>query len=367
VVPAELAPRPDGEERSIFDVLRERDVLVHHPYDSFAASVQRFVEEAAVDPRVLAIKLTLYRTSVNSPIVRALIRAADAGKQVAVLVEVTARFDEANNIEWARKLEDVGAHVAYGNPAQKIHAKLTIVVREEARGVRIYAHIGTGNYNSRTARVYTDHGLFTTDERIGADLLRVFNHLTGFAHRLDTQELLVAPVNLRDRLTWRIEREIEAAQAGRPARLRFKMNALEDPAFCRLLYEASNAGVEIDLIVRGICRLRPGVPGLSERIRVRSVIGRFLEHSRIYAFENAGSPEYFLGSADIMKRNLDERIEVLTPVHDVEHQRQLNELLELLIADERQAWTLHDCEWRRDPSVESPGVQQRLLEAAPFS
>lgn len=354
-------------DTTIFNVLARRDVLVHHPYESFDATIVRFIDEATDDPAVLAIKHTTYRTNPDSPILGALLRAAGRGKQVAVLVELTARFDEANNIEWARKLEDVGIHVAYGNPAQKIHAKITIVVREEARRVRIYGHIATGNYNSRSARVYTDFGLFTTDEAICQDLLRVFNHLTGFSHRLETQQLLVAPTNLREQLASRLERESEAARAGRGARVIFKMNALEDPAFCRMLYEASAAGVDVDLIVRGICRLRPGVPGLSERVRVHSVIGRFLEHSRVYYFENGGAPEYFIGSADLMKRNLDERIEVLTPVRDPDHQRHLRQVLELQLADERQAWTLHDREWRRDATDQSVGVQQRLLDGAPFS
>ena len=365
--PVPSAFRSVDADATLFQVLAQRDVLVHHPYESFDGTIVRFIEEASADRNVLAIKHTTYRTNPDSPILEALIRAARRGKQVAVLVELTARFDEANNIEWARKLEDAGVHVAYGNPAEKIHGKIALVVREEALGVRMYAHIGTGNYHSRSARVYTDLGLFTSDEGICLDLLRVFNHLTGFGHRLETEHLPVAPVNLRHELEWRVRREIDAARAGRPARVIFKMNALEDPAFCRLLYQASAAGVAVDLIVRGICRLRPGVPGLSERIRVQSVIGRFLEHSRIYCFENDGDREYFIGSADVMKRNLDERIEVLAPIRDPEHRRHLREVLDMLLADERQTWTLHDRTWTHRATNQSKGVQQRLLELAPFS
>jgi polyphosphate kinase len=352
---------------ALFATLRERDVMVHHPYESFDQTVVRFIDEAADDPAVLAIKQTLYRTSPDSPILGALIDAAGRGKQVAVLVELTARFDEANNIEWARKLESAGVHVAYGNPNQKIHSKICLVVREEGSEVTLYAHIGTGNYNSRTARVYTDLGLFTSDPGICGDLLRVFNHLTGFSNQVETRHLLVAPASLRSGLESRVRREIEHARAGRPARIAFKMNALEDRDFTRLLYEASMAGVQVDLIVRGICRLRPGIPGLSENVRVVSILGRFLEHARVYRFENAGNPEYFIGSSDLMKRNLDERIEVLTPVRRPEHQAQLDELIAMQLSDDRQGWRLHDESWTRDPSVTAPGSQARLLLQAPFS
>jgi polyphosphate kinase len=355
------------EPRSIFATLRSHEVLVHHPYESFDATVVRFIEEAAADPAVLAIKQTMYRTSPDSPILEALIDAAGRGKQVAVIVELTARFDEANNIEWARRLEDAGVHVAYGERNLKIHSKICLIVREEADGVVMYAHIGTGNYNSRTARIYTDLGLFTADPQICADLVRIFNRLTGFADGIETRELLVAPDNLRLALEARVRREIAAAKAGRPARLIFKMNALEDLEFTRLLYEASAAGVRVDLIIRGICRLRPEVPGLSERVRAVSVIGRFLEHSRIFMFHNDGHPEYLIGSADIMKRNLDERIEVLAPVRLPEHQRQLQEVLELMLSDERQGWRLHDSVWSRDPSAAGPGTHDILLSRAPFS
>ena len=356
-----------SDAASLFGTLRERDILVHHPYESFDATVVRFIDEAADDPAVLAIKQTMYRTSPDSPILAALIDAAGRGKQVAVLVELTARFDEANNIEWARKLESAGVHVAYGDPNLKIHSKICLVVREEASGVTMYAHIGTGNYNSRTARLYTDLGLFTADPAICADLIRIFNRLTGYADYLDSTDLLVAPVSLRPELERRVRREIEHARAGRPSRVVFKLNALEDRDFTRLLYEASMAGVRVDLVVRGICRLRAALPGLSENVRVVSIIGRYLEHSRVYYFANGVEPEYFIGSADIMKRNLDERIEVLAPVRRPELQVQLGELLELLLSDRRQGWTLHDSTWSRDPNDSGAGVQQTLMARAPFS
>lgn len=364
-VPSAFAGSGDAPE--FFATLRERDLLVHHPYESFDETVVRFVEEASEDPAVLAIKATMYRTSPDSPILEALIDAAGRGKQVAVLVELTARFDEANNILWARKLEAAGVHVAYGQPDLKIHSKICLVVREEASGVTMYAHIGTGNYNSRTARVYTDLGLFTADPGICGDILRIFNLLTGFGEQFHTDIVLAAPSNLRASVVERIQREIAHARAGRPARLIFKMNALEDFECTRLLYEAAMAGVQVDLVIRGICRLRPGLPGLSENVRVVSVIGRFLEHARVYYFHNGGDPEFFIGSADLMKRNLDERIEVLAPVRAPDHRAQLLELLELQLADRRQGWRLHDREWRRDPSVLEPGCQAVLLQRAPFS
>ena len=356
-----------GDAASFFATLRERDILVHHPYESFDSTVVRFIEEAAEDPAVLAIKQTMYRTSPDSPILEALIEAAGRGKQVAVLVELTARFDEANNIEWARKLESAGVHVAYGLPEMKIHSKICLVVREEVGGVTMYAHVGTGNYNSRTARLYTDLGLFTSDPHICADLIRIFNFLTGYSDVVETEELLAAPANLRSGLTSRVEREIEHARAGRSARIVFKMNALEDLEFTKLLYRASRAGVKVDLIIRGICRLRPRIPGLSDNVRVVSLIGRFLEHSRLYYFENGGEPEYFIGSADVMKRNLDERIEVLAPVRAPEHRRQLDELVEGMLADRRQGWQLIDSTWQRDPSVTEPGTHAILLARAPFA
>ena len=352
------------DRAAFFSALHGEDILVHHPYESFDASVVRFFQEAARDPAVLAIKHTTYRTSPDSPILRALIEASTRGKQVAVLVELMARMDEENNIDWARRLEEAGIHVAYGDPGRKIHSKISLVVREEPTGVMMYAHIGTGNYNSRTARVYTDVGLMTASPEICSDLLRVFNYLTGLSSRLDTTALLVAPENLRSELERRIRREIEHARAGRPAHLIFKMNALEDHDFTRLLYEAGRAGVRVDLIIRGICRLRPGVPGLSDNVRVISVIGRFLEHSRIYHFTNGGTPETFIGSADLMKRNLDERIEVLTPIRRPEHQRQLLAFLRMLLADRRQAWELRDRTWSRVSMTEDAGIHERLLALA---
>ena len=364
VIPAVFANAPD--RASLFASIHAEDVLVHHPYESFDATVARFIEEASRDPQVLAIKHTTYRTSPDSPILEALIAASTRGKQVAVLVELTARLDEENNIEWARRLEEAGIHVGYGDPARKIHSKITLVVREEIDGVVMYAHIGTGNYNSRTARVYTDLGLFTTDPIICGDLLRVFNYLTGLSAGfagLDTHELLVAPANLRSSLERRVEREIAIAQSGKPARLVFKMNALEDHDFTRLLYRAGQAGVKVDLLVRGICRLRPGVPGLSENVRVVSVIGRFLEHSRVFYFQNDGDPEVFIGSADLMKRNLDERIEVLTPIHRPALRHSLLAMMEMLLADRRQAWHLHDRVWLRDPEAPDSGVHARLMAA----
>ncbi len=350
----------------LFASLQADDALVHHPYESFDATVVRFIEEASRDPQVLAIKHTTYRTSPDSQILEALLEASTRRKQVAVLVELSARLDEENNIEWARRLEEAGIHVGYGDPARKIHSKIKLVVREEVAGVVMYAHIGTGNYNSRTARVYTDVGLFTTDPIICGDLLRVFNYLTGLSDSLNTHELLVAPTNLRSSLERRVEREIAIAQSGKPARLLFQMNALEDLDFTRLLYRAGQAGVKVDLIVRGICRLRPGVPGLSENVRVVSIIGRFLEHSRVVYFANDGAPEVFIGSADLMKRNLDERIEVLTPVHRPALQHTLLAAVELLLADRRQGWELRDRTWSRDPEAPEPGVHMRLLAAAPF-
>jgi polyphosphate kinase len=356
-----------GDPPAMFQSIAERDVLVHHPYESFDATVARFIDEAAADPSVLAIKQTMYRTSADSPILGSLIEAAGRGKQVAVLVELTARFDEANNIEWARKLEDAGVHVAYGLPSLKIHSKICLVVREEVAGVRMYAHIGTGNYNSHTARVYTDLGLFTADPSICNELVRIFNYLTGYAATIESREILVAPTNLRSELEWRVRREIEAAGRGLPARIVFKMNALEDREFTRLLYEAAAAGVQVDLIIRGICRLRPGLPGLTETVRAVSIIGRFLEHSRVFRFENRGQPEFFIGSADIMKRNLDERIEVLAPVRAPELTRQLDDLLDTLLHDARQGWRLCDSTWSRSPDAEGPGTHALLLSRAPFS
>ncbi|MBI2409202.1 MAG: polyphosphate kinase 1 [Gemmatimonadetes bacterium] len=336
VTPVELR---DG--RSIFDVLRERDVLVHHPFDSFPATVERFLDEAARDEHVLAIKLTLYRTSGDTAVVRALTEAAQAGKQVAVLVELQARFDESNNITWARTLESFGVHVAYGIPGMKTHAKVALVVRREPDGIRRYVHIGTGNYNSKTARTYTDFGLLSSHEALGADVSELFNMLTGFSRQREYRALIVAPVSLREHLLALIAVEAANAREGRPARIVAKMNALVDNAVIDALCEASNAGVEIDLLVRGICCLRPGVPGESERIRIVSVVGRFLEHSRLWRFENGGDPLYYLGSADWMPRNLDRRVEAMVPILDKSLHSRLEAVLSVFLTDNRQAWDLH--------------------------
>jgi polyphosphate kinase len=333
-------PEVRESDRSIFDIIRERDVLVHHPFESFSTTVEKFFDTAAEDPNVLAIKLTLYRTSGDTAIVRALTEAAQRGKQVAVLVELQARFDEINNINWARTLESYGVHVAYGLPGLKTHAKSALVVRREADGIRRYVHLGTGNYNSRTARLYTDFGLLTCHPEIGADVSEVFNLLTGFSRQREYRRLLVAPATLKDRFLALIQREADHARAGRPARILAKMNALQSPDIINALYEASKAGVDIDLIVRGICCLRPGVPELSERIRVVSIIGRFLEHSRLYYFLNGGDEEYFIGSADWMPRNLERRVEVVVPVLDRALHHRLATLMRVYLTDNRQGWDL---------------------------
>jgi polyphosphate kinase len=326
--------------RSIFEVIAERDVLVHHPFDAFATTVERFVTSAALDPDVLAIKMTMYRTSGEMAIVRALTEAANRGKQVAVLIELQARFDEASNITWARRLESVGVHVAYGLPGLKTHAKTALVVRREAGGIRRYAHIGSGNYNSHTAGTYTDIGLFTSSRSIGVDLTDLFNALTGFSRQSLYRKLLVAPANMRRRFLDLIAKEAAAAREGRPAAIIAKMNSLVDAELIDALYAASQAGVEIDLIVRGICCLRPGVPGVSERIRVTSLVGRFLEHSRIFCFSNGGSEQIYFGSSDWMPRNFDRRVEAVTPVDDPALRSRLRSLLSLCLADNRQAWDL---------------------------
>jgi polyphosphate kinase len=332
-------PRLLGQ-RNIFDVIREGDVLLHHPYDGFAPSVERFIQTAAEDPDVLAIKLTLYRTGGDSSIARMLVQAAERGKQVAVLIELQARFDEENNIIWAQRLEDVGVHVSYGVAGLKTHAKVMLVVRREGDTMRRYLHIGTGNYNPKTARIYTDFGLLSANPDLGADLTDLFNVLTGFASPVGYRKLIVAPKGMRVRFLGMIRREVEHQQAGRPARIMAKMNALVDPDIIVALYAASQAGVPIDLIVRGICCLRPGLPGLSDTIRVISVVGRFLEHSRAFYFLNGGEEEVYIGSADWMPRNLDRRIESVTPVLEPAHRQILRDLLQFLWQDRRQAWEL---------------------------
>jgi polyphosphate kinase len=365
VVPA--AFRDGG--RNLFDVIRERDVLVHHPYESFGASVEAFLEAAANDPHVLAIKLTLYRTSGDTAVVRALTEAAEAGKQVAVVIELQARFDEQNNITFARTMESVGIHVAYGLPGLKTHAKTILVVRRDLDGIRRYAHIGTGNYNSKTARLYTDLGLFTCNERIGADLSDLFNSLTGVARNTRYRTLVVAPGAMRTQTLALIRRETAHAQAGRGGRIIAKMNALVDPEAIAALYEASAAGVEIDLIVRGICCLVPGIPGVSERIRVTSLIGRFLEHSRVLYVGNAGQGEYYIGSADWMPRNFDRRVEVMTPIEDTTLHPGLERVLATCLRDNRQAWVLGtDGRYVRREAGDGPEVvTQQVLMRDPWA
>ena len=328
------------EGKDFFSIIREKDLLVHHPYQSFSGTVVRFITSAAHDPNVLAIKMTLYRTSGDSPIVNALIAAAENGKQVSVLVELKARFDEENNIYWARRLERVGVHVVYGLVGLKTHSKIVLVVRREKDRMRRYVHIGTGNYNQKTARLYTDLGLFSCREELGADLTDVFNFLTGYSRQKSYREIMVAPVNMRDRFLELIHREIENAHNGFSGRIVAKMNALVDPQIIFALYEASRAGVKIDLIIRGICCLRPGLPNLSDNIRVISIIGRFLEHSRIYYFYNNSQEEIYIGSADWMRRNLDRRVEVITPIKDQEIAKDLQEILGIMLADNRHAWDL---------------------------
>ncbi len=359
-----LAEVETASPADLFGALRKRDVLVHHPYDSFATSVQRLIEQAAADPHVLAIKQTLYRTSGDSPIIDSLVDAARTGKQVLVLVEIKARFDEEANIRWARKLERAGCHVVYGLVGLKTHCKLALVVRDEPDGLRRYAHIGTGNYNPRTARMYEDVGLLTADPDITADLSDLFNNLSGFAQQTSSyRRLLVAPAGLRRGLMERIEQEIQHQRAGRGGALRFKLNALVDEKIIDKLYEASQVGVRIDLVIRGICTLRPGVPGLSENIRVRSVLGRFLEHSRIYWFGGGGTPEAWIGSADLMHRNLDRRVEVLVRVPAAEHTATLGELLATMADDSTTSWHLGpDAGWQRH--IGELDVQRELISRA---
>ncbi|XWK87147.1 MAG: polyphosphate kinase 1 [Phormidium sp.] len=357
-----------GDGENIFDLISQRDLLVHHPYQSFAATVQRFITQAAHDPNVLAIKMTLYRTSGDSPIVQALIAAAENGKQVAVLVEIKARFDEENNILWAKKLEQAGVHVVYGLVGLKTHTKVVLVVRREENHIRRYVHIGTGNYNPKTAGLYTDLGLLSCREELGADLTDLFNYLTGYSRQRSYRSLLVAPVNLRDRMVALIHREIEHCQNGRSGRIVAKMNALVDPQIIAKLYEASRAGVEIDLIIRGICCLRPGLPDVSENIRVVSIIGRFLEHSRIFYFQNGGQEEVYIGSADWMNRNLSRRVEAVTPVKDLNLSKDLQEILGIMLSDNRQAWELQSdgsyVQRRPSDNLQEQSAQKTLMEMA---
>jgi polyphosphate kinase len=363
VTPARLALDED-ERADVFGAVRRGDLLIHHPYESFRTSIEEFVRQASGDPDVLAIKMTLYRTSGDSPIVKWLIRAAERGKQVAVIVELKARFDESANIEWARALETAGVHVTYGLIGLKVHAKCLLVVRDEPDGLRRYCHVGTGNYNSRTARIYEDLGLLTCDPEIGADLTHLFNELTGYGRNVTYGRLHVAPRGLRTALVDLIRNE--AALGPGKGNITLKMNSLVDTVLIDELYAASQAGVDIDLIVRGICCLTPGVPGLSERIRVRSIVGRYLEHSRIYCFDNGdgeGQPRYLIGSADWMPRNLDRRVEVLAPVQDPEIRARLRELLDIELADDVLAWTLGpDGRWTRVPRGGGLETHERLQQ-----
>ncbi len=353
--------RHEDERPDVLGAMREGDLLVHHPYISFATSVERFVEQAVADPNVLAIKQTVYRTSDDSPLVPALIDATERGKQAVALVELKARFDEGMNIHWAKAMEEAGVHVVYGQPSLKTHAKCVLVVRREGDGVRNYVHIGTGNYHSATARLYTDFGLFTTDEQIGADVADMFNYLTGYGRPTHYRKVLMAPNQLRDGILEQIERTIETHSAGAPARITMKMNSLVDGRCIRALYRASQAGVQVDLNVRGICCLRPGVPGVSENIRVVSIVGRLLEHSRIFAFNRDGEDTIYIASADLMPRNLDHRVELAVPIASPELRSELLDTLARAFADNQNSWELDgDGEWaRRAPG---PGEQPHNMQ-----
>jgi polyphosphate kinase len=358
----------EDDEAGLFGAVAAGDILVHHPYDSFATSVQRFIETAADDPSVFAIKQTLYRTSAGSPNMQALIRAAEARKQIAVTVEIKARFDEAANIEWAEALEGVGAHVCYGVVGLKTHAKIALVVRQEKDALRSYVHIATGNYNPETAKLYTDLGLFTASEEIAQDVAQLFNMLTGFVYRPQFKKLLVAPISMRQRFLEMIDREVQHHRKGKGGHIIAKMNALDDRQIIDALYEASAAGVEIDLIVRGICQLRPGLPGKSETIHVISIVGRFLEHARIFYFANGGKPETYIGSADWMTRNLDARVEAAVPIEDPRLQEEVKAILDLQLADNVKAWDMqaNGSYVQRRPSAgeEARSSQDLLMQQA---
>jgi len=365
MTPASLGADCQGD---LFSLIRQEEFLLHHPYDSFQPVVE-FLRQAARDPNVLAIKMTLYRVGRNSPIVAALLDAVEHGKQVAVLMELKARFDEESNIEWARTLEDAGVHVVYGIAGMKVHSKIALVVRREGDVIRRYVHLGTGNYNSVTARLYTDLAVLTCNEHIAADATYFFNALTGYSARQEPQKLLVSPVNMREKLTEMIRREIEHQKAGRPARLIFKVNAIEDLDMIHLLYQASQAGVKVDMLARGICSLRPGVPGVSDNIRVISIVGRFLEHSRIYYFQNGGAEEIYLGSADLMHRNLSHRVEIIFPVESPRLVRRLKEILDIYLSDQAKARCLQpDGSYSRCPEHKASGAvsaQSSFIGLAP--
>jgi polyphosphate kinase len=372
VTPPRLVPLDEDEPADVFAAIRVGDILVHHPYESFSATVERFIAQAVDDPEVLTIKQTLYRTSGDSPIVQNLIRAAERGKQVVVLVEIKARFDEEANIVWARKLEQAGAHVVYGLVGLKTHSKTLLIVRREGSGLRRYVHIGTGNYNPRTARGYVDLGLLSCRPELGADVTELFNVLTGLSRQRSFRRLLVAPHSLRSRFLELVDREIQHADAGHEAGIVLKLNAIVDVACIEALYRASQAGVRIDLIVRAACSLQPEVDGLSERIHVRSVVGEFLEHSRIWGFVNGGQREWYIGSADLMDRNLDRRVEAVVPVQDPEAQRRIAEVVDVMLADDRRSWQLKpDGRWVRTEEINGrPGtvdtfatLKERALES----
>ena len=359
-------PRLQGEDEEpvdIFAEIRQRDLLVHHPYDSFNTSVERFVAQAVADPDVLAIKQTVYRTSDDSPLVPSLIRASERGKQAVCMVELKARFDEEANIHWAKSLEEAGVHVVYGIPGLKTHVKAILVARREGERVREYVHIGTGNYNPTTARLYTDFGLFTADPDIGADVAEMFNFLTGYGRPAEYRKVLVSPTTMRDQIIEEIERTIAAHEAGEEARIALKMNALVDARCIQALYEASQAGVRVDLNVRGVCCLRPGVEGVSENIHVNSIVSRFLEHSRVYAFRRGEETRVLMGSADLMPRNLDSRVELVVPVEDAALKAELLDVLERCFADNASCWELgDDGTWtRRQPDGELRSAQEELL------
>ena len=338
----------DQEDPDLFfAAIRQGEILLHHPYESFTSSVVQFLQNAAQDPQTLAIKQTLYRTSGDSPIIEALIEAAEAGKQVLAVIEIRARFDEQANVRWARKLEAAGVHVVYGLMGLKTHAKLSLVIRDEANGLRRYCHLGTGNYNPKTARMYEDLGILSADPELTDDLTRLFNRLSGFAPQSTYSRLLVAPLTLRSGIIERIDREIENQKAGKPAGIQLKLNSILDEGFVEKIYQASQAGVKIDLLVRGICAVQPGIKGVSENITVKSVLGRFLEHSRIFHFVNGGNSEYWIGSADLMGRNLDRRVESLVRIDKKEHQNRLQEILDLGLSAESSSWQLSGIEWTR--------------------
>jgi polyphosphate kinase len=356
---ASLSEVDFGDPELFFAAIRQGEILLNHPYESFTSSVVQFLQNAAEDPQVLAIKQTLYRTSGDSPIIEALIEAAEAGKQVLAVVEIRARFDEQANVRWARKLEAAGVHVVYGLMNLKTHAKLSLVIRDEANGLRRYCHVGTGNYNPKTARFYEDLGIISADQTLTEDLSKLFNQLSGMAPASTYSRLLVAPRSLRTGLLEKIENEITNCKAGLPAGIQFKLNSLLDEEFVEALYRASNAGVKVDLIIRGISSIRPGIKGLSENITVRSILGRFLEHSRIYHFVNNNDDEYWIGSSDLMHRNLDRRVESLLRIEKVQHKETLREIFEISLSPETSSWHQLGTEWKRQKSAQD--IQELLM------